>query len=307
MPEELLTEIFGYLQRCYNLYRRSNAFLGILNPPQPDQVWNPVGLQLVNRRWRAVARPLYYREQVALRCTAEHGTLELIRTLKGDQSILFPPIMVLMVADRYSLDQIVLPDLVRGGSRRQIIASIPIGEDTLCASGLVAKLAVSSNCMISLRGRSVFGPSGHLPQRWERSEPATLASAGVDVPSKPRVLAIRLAQGRDIDWALATIFDHLWDARVADPNVPQVADATESLELRFEIPFALPLAASALVQTFLIPDARDIIWIHLYCRHVKLRKISYGVVSEEDKSTLQAAIDALGPLSVPFEIDVLDA
>ena len=65
-PNEILSLIFGHLHQPYHYHHYSNALQGITAPAPPGLTpWNPVGLQLVCRRWRALAQKPFY-SQVAL-------------------------------------------------------------------------------------------------------------------------------------------------------------------------------------------------------------------------------------------------
>ena len=300
--------IFVHLQNSYNEYRRLNAFRGIVAPLPDDRVWNPIGLQLVCLKWRGIAQPLYYNDQVALECTAERGTVHLIETLdflKETTSILIPRTVVLMVTDAYSMDLIDLSALARLQGQLQVLASTPIEEDMSCASGLVSKLAVCNSCVISPRGDPLLGPSGRVPGRLERFDPPArldspgVTSANIESASRPRALTIRLVQQKDIDWAVGVLFGHLFDAGGAEHSYV--------LDLRFEIPFALPDSVSGWLELILKPCIRGLTYSRLRSQKVVLRRVSCGVTSIGDLTALQKEIDALGPLDVVFKIDVLDA
>ncbi|KAL7412420.1 hypothetical protein BDY24DRAFT_392861 [Mrakia frigida] len=56
-PNETLSQILGYLHQPFHFYHYSLALLGPSNQSRP---WNPVELQLVSRRWKNVAQPLFY-------------------------------------------------------------------------------------------------------------------------------------------------------------------------------------------------------------------------------------------------------
>lgn len=310
-PDEIFRMIFVHLQNSYDEYRRLNAFRGIVAPSPDDRVWNPIGLQLVCLKWRGIAQPLYYNDQVALECTAERGTVQLTETLeflKETTSIPIPRTIVLMVTDAYSMDLIDLSALAQLQSQLQVIASIPIGDavDTACASELVSKLAVGNFCVISPRGDPLLGPSGRLPGRLERFDPpARLDSPGVtsadfESASRPHAITFRLAQEQDIDWALAAILFFLWYV--------EAADSICLLELRFEIPFALPLKVKKMrsLPFLTTPSSRKEHFLRLSSHRVKICGVSCGVVSKEAESRLRAGADAVGPLGVPFDIDVLD-
>lgn len=62
---EILTEILHHLHQPFHFFHYSNALLGITDTPPESKPWNPVGLQAVSRRFKAIAQPLFYR-QVAL-------------------------------------------------------------------------------------------------------------------------------------------------------------------------------------------------------------------------------------------------
>ena len=62
LPNQILTEILHHLHQPFHFYHYSNALLGITDPPPESRPWNPVGLQLVCRRWREIARPLFYHQ-----------------------------------------------------------------------------------------------------------------------------------------------------------------------------------------------------------------------------------------------------
>lgn len=64
---EVLTQILGHLHQPFHFHNYANALLGSGGAPPSTRPWNPVGLQLVCRRWRALAQPLFYR-QIALDC-----------------------------------------------------------------------------------------------------------------------------------------------------------------------------------------------------------------------------------------------
>lgn len=135
MPNEVLIEIFGHLQVSFNNYHRTNALLGILDPPATSKVWNPVHLQLVCRRWKELARPLFFRDQVTVDCRDQFALRRLANFLKKFDTVSFPRLVVLFVTSESGLNALSALDIVSSSrSRREsptplrLLASTPDWE-----------------------------------------------------------------------------------------------------------------------------------------------------------------------------------
>ena len=323
-PVEIFREIFVHLQNSYNEYRRLNAFCGIVTPLPDDRVWNPVGLQLVCRRWRGIAQPLYYNDQVALECTAKRGTVELICILDSNLNIPVPRSIVLMVTDDYAEELVDLKSLRRRQGqtdRLKVLASTPADWDPMRAVNLVSKLAVcsSSSCVISPRDSpKMIRPRSPSPRSGKAKPLGTNQHKEMHVV-EPLLLTFRLANAAQIGWATCVLWSQLVHSagvrRIFKPHVqvetscvcPDRVDTVCLPHLRIETPFALPEAICNKLEPLLglrqVGSTREA----LRLRQGRVQQISFGVASDEEATMLRAEVDALGLSNLVVMVDVLQS
>ena len=324
VPTEILDEIFGHLQRPYNEYRLSKVLSGTSASPSRHKVWDPISLQLVCRRWKEISQNLFYRDQVAVECTAQRGTLELIRILDSNLKIPVPRSIVLMVTDDYAEELVDLRSLRRRQGqtdRLKVIASTPTDWDPFRAVNLVSKLAIysSSSCVISPRDCPEW-----IRPRSPSPRPGTATSLNPN-PNKdmhdvePLLLTFRLAKPAQIGWATCVLFSHLVHSAgvrsVFKPHVqvetacvcPDRVDVVCLPHLRIETPFALSAAISKTLEPLLgsrhLGSTREA----LRLRQGRVQEISFGVASGEDATMLRAEVDALGLSNLVVMVDVLES
>lgn len=301
VPEEVWREIFRQLQGAYNDYRRYNALAGIVDPPSDTKVWDPVALQLVCRRWKELAQPMYYREQVALSCDGDDRTFQLLRTLGDNPKTPYPRRFVLMVSDVRSFRVAQLR--IAGHGRRseteplapplQIVASVPCFETTTQAALIGNQLSHCTSCVISVRGdvitkRAVCGLLLPLRAQWL----VELNEDGRRV--EPHVVTLRLVKAAHLNLAVG------WIVEILD-------DLAYLPHLRLEAPFALPRdfldgdGLGSLLQHQSNVGARDALW----AKDETLKTFSFGVASTTDASALLGKIAALSGVDVIVKVDVL--
>lgn len=85
-PTEVLGQILGHLHQPYHYHHYALALLGEVVHPCEPAPWNPIRLQSVCRKWRALARPLFYR-QVALDVQDPPALDKLAAILEGDAAL----------------------------------------------------------------------------------------------------------------------------------------------------------------------------------------------------------------------------
>ena len=303
-------QIFGYPQDSYNDYHRSNALSGVSDPPKGSAVYNPANFQLVCRRWKEIARPIFYGDQVAVDHRERFAFRKLVRTLRDDPKLPFPRLIVLIVTDPEWVDLCALW-LSRPKESLNVLASLPdwkmvdSGDISfnLCNSAVVAPRNDDAN---SLEGRFDSMESVHIDQLFESG------------PFCPREMTFRIRHASNFVPILETIVKDLRKATyLARLRLDVPFDLSESrLDDAWPTPAALlqhpPLAVSrlddawptlaALLQHPSLATGRDA----LFERDQTMKEIVFGTQSIEDASKLQDRVNTLDSLAVPVRVEVLD-
>ena len=307
VPNEILTEILRHLHQPFHFYHYSNALLGISNPTPGLRPWNPVGLQLVSRRWKHIARPLFYR-QVAFDARDE-VTLDIALRLTED--LLDHPLSYAQDSvwiDVHPSDD--LSELSPSSSDSELLDGLQIHVSHWVEANARSVALASNGATSTFSGRTfaerlfVLGNSpldeagdtlGTVGGAWDDS--GQWNKVGLSTGVHPNHLLILRIPPHGVNDSLTSILEHVGDA----PYLPR---------LRLDLPF--PLTSSLLNSVFPIltsilqhpthPAGRDFILRHTG----NPKKIIFGTKSEQDALTLRGRIGELGELEVVVEVVVLE-
>lgn len=309
-PDEVLGRVLGHLHQPFHYHSYSNVLLGTTTVPKP---WNPVGLQLVCRRWRRIARPQFYRQlSLNVRNTRSLAVLEVALRTDDFMEYIRPRhpaaktgLLVVCGSDQEDVVWESVTPLLRSivdytdsRTREVVYPAHPTG---LSLTGRSAKKtwvylteprgadmmeAISSFCRstCSMREFEFKMPS------WLMNE-HTCAFAGEDS------VAIRLpAQG------LLSTLRHFLRSIVEHPFIPH---------LEFDFPFPLTPALldsiSPILKSILRHPSLHIDRIPYLLEYDNPRNtIAFKTHTYEDAQALRTRIKGFGELELDVEVNVLD-
>ncbi|KAL7412396.1 hypothetical protein BDY24DRAFT_392783 [Mrakia frigida] len=306
-PNEILTEILRHLHQPFHFYHYSNALLGVSNPPPGSRPWNPIKLQLVCRRWKYVARPLFYR-QVAFNFRDE-ATLNLALDITEDMWehplaysrdsvwIDVHPSYEDLDSDFEEDDDEVFSDLQVNVSRQVETNARFVALASTGASSFFSGRTFLERTFIL--GNSSLEDAGDVlrivGRNWDDS--GEWIKPGLSAGVHPNQLLTLRLPPYDIPTTLTSILNSFG-------NIPYVP--------RFQLDLPFPLTPSLLNTIFptltsilqhpSLPEGRDFIFKHTG----NPKKILFGTKSEKDASVLQGRIEELGGLEVVVEVVVLE-
>lgn len=300
VPDEVLLEVFGYLQDDYNRFHRENALHGIIDPSPESRPCNPAGLQLVCRRWTELARPLFYRDQVAVDCGNSNAFATLCGVIGSDLALPLPRLIVLFLPGnllRFGPLQ-AIGRQSRSGYRNGTRNTLRVLASTPRWDSLAAELYSFSSCVIAPRDDG--GSSGY----WALDTVARAVEIALipDPQGRPRTLrelTLRFfpASDSDIEIAVGDLCRRLEELKLLP-------------HLRLDFPFPLPAA-------LLDPDMPRLVNILKHTSHAPgrafllsrdntIKRISFGCHTEADAIALRARVESLGELNIVVQVDVLE-
>lgn len=296
VPDEVLLEIFGLLQDTYNRFHRENALRRVIDPPSGSRPWLPAGLQLVCRRWRDLARPLFYRDQVAVDCRNPFflaKLAKLARTLEIDDALPFPRLLVLFSDEKPDTDQV-----RRVQNANKASTPIKVIASTSSWNSFDSGVLGMSSCIVVPRDDCAFG-SGGSPTLYHTFIPIQIT------------LQNNLGGGHRVIRDLVLRFSHPHNVTPVLADILRQMDLIVYLpRLRFDLPFVLPTAvldpAALTLAGILKHPSHEVGRAFLLSRDNTVKRISFGTYSEADATALRARIESLGDLNVVVQVDVLE-
>ena len=301
-PDEVLEQILGHLHQPFHFHNYSTALLGVDAVPRSLCPWNPVGLQLVCRRWAALARPMFYR-QLALdgrNLTALSRLSDLLKEpwtfMEANQQVQRMVKLVVICCPPTS------PEDWQNFAKSVDDIMSEVKAEVVCPLG---RFGFASMLHTDRRTLVCFGPPS------EDRLDLVFRDIGYED-------AVELRSAAKLRKLLSVVHDESATLRLPslyiDRSLTFVLRYFDTLVYltRFQLDLSFPLPPTLLDAIFptlnsilqhpTLPTGREAILQHLGAT----KRIAFGTHSAADAKALQTRIDALGQFEVVVEVFVLD-